>query len=249
MMMGVSTDAPDEALLALPAGPPHSRARARAVAAGRLAVRLAFDLLVIDAAVESWLAGSPLRVIVAVGALVYFLLTAYVVSKGGRVGGRGWLMDPLAGAVVYLGFVVAASWTKEGLAYGLTVIRHPAPAVLSGTMLALVAAAALRLAGPGGSRSWWVRGATILVCGYASAAFAMAMPAGAPFAELITGHGFWLRLPWWGQGPWIGAFLVLPAAFLRELGASIARLQTVPYLRWMIVFALGCWTAFNAASF
>jgi hypothetical protein len=249
MMVDVSTDATDEAPPALPAGPPPSRARARVLAAWRFAARLAFDLLVIDAAVESWLAGSPIRTGLAAAALLYFLLTAYVVSKGGRVGGRGWLMDPMAGAVLFLGFLVACSWAKEWIAQGITVARHPAATVFAGAMLALAVMAAGRMLGPGGAKSWSIRVPVVLVCGYAAASFARGIAETTPFVDLLTGHAFWLRLPWWAQGAWLGAFVVLPVAFLRELGASIARLATVPYIRWMFVFGLGCWVAFNVASF
>jgi hypothetical protein len=250
-MVAVATDATDKAPQALPAGPspPPSPARTRALAAGRLLVRLAFDLLVIDAAVESWLAGSPIRMGLAATAALYFVLTGYVVSKGGRVGGRGWLMDPFAGAILFLGFLVACSWAKEWTATGIAVLRHGAPVVLPGAMIALVVAAACRMLLPGGTTSWTIRVVTLLVCGYATASFARGIADAAPFHDLLTGRAFWLRLPWWGQGAWLGAFVVLPVAFLRELGASIARLAAVPYLRWMLIFGLGCWVAFNVASF
>ena len=247
-MVAVTTASTDPAPLALPAGPPPSRARARVLAAGRLAVRFAFDLLVIDAAVESWLAGSPIRLGLAAVALLYFLLTAYVVSRGGRVGERGWLMDPLAGAVVFLGFLVAYSWSPAWTTNGITVARNAPPVVLPAAMIALVVAAAGRMVGPGGAKSWGLRMPLLLLCGYAVASFGRGIRDAASFVDLLTGHAFWLRLPWWGQGAWLGAFVLLPIAFLRELGASVARLATVPYLRWMLVFALGCWVAFNVAS-
>jgi hypothetical protein len=244
----VSTEPTDRAPLALPAGPTPSRSRARVLALGRLAVRFAFDLLVIDAAVESWLAGSPIRLGLAAAAILYFLLTAYVVSKGGRVGGRGWLMDPFAGAIVFLAFLVTCSWSREWLPNGVTAVRQAAPAVLAGAMAALVAAAAVRMVGPGGAKSWWLRIPALVACGYAAFSFGRGVADHAPLADLLTGRAFWLRAPWWAQGAWLGGFVVLPVAFLRELGASIARLATVPYLRWMIIFALGCWVAFNVTS-
>jgi hypothetical protein len=244
----VPTDETDQAPRARPVGPRVSRAADNARTAGRLAVRLAFDLLVIDAVVESWLAGSPIRVGLAAGAAVYFMLTAYVVSKGGRVSGRGWLMDPLTGAIVFLGFLVACSWTREWTVHGIHALRHPAPYVLPATFIALVVAAAWRMVAPGGTRSWSIRVLMLLVSGYACAAFARSIAGHAAFVDMLTGHGFWPGLPWWLQGTWIGAFLILPVAFLRELGASIARLETSPYLRWMLVFGVGCWIAFNVAS-
>jgi hypothetical protein len=203
---------------------------------------------VLDAAIESWLAGSPIRLGLAAGALLYVLLSAYVVSKGGRVGSRGWLMDPLAGAILFLGFLVACCWTAEWTSQGVTVARQPAPVVLSGAMAALAVTAAVRMAGPGGASAWWLRVPVLLACGYAAASFARGIADATPFPALLAGGAVWPRLPWWAQGTWLGAFVVLPAAFLRELGAAITRLAAAPYLRWMLVFGLGWWMAFNAAS-
>jgi hypothetical protein len=239
----VFTEPEPAAPAALP--PPPSGRLSLALA---VLVRVAFDLLVIDAAVESWLAGSPLRTGIAAAALLYLALTAYVMSKGGRVGGRGWLMDAGAGAIVFLGLAVSSSWSREWMVNGLRAVQHDTATVLAGAMLALAAAAGVRMAGPGGARSWWVRVPIVGVSGYAAASFGAAMAARAPFLALLTGHGYWPGLPWWLQGTWIGAFVLVPVALVRELLTSIARLQSVPYLRWMIIFGLGCWIAYNAAS-
>ncbi len=185
------------------------------------------------------MAGTPLHVWLAAGALVYFALTAYVLSQGGRIGGRGWLMDPAVPFIVFLGFLVACSWASDWAMRGLDALRHGTPAVISGTMLVLVLAAAIRMIAPGGARSWWIRLPFLLVSVYAAAAFAM---------PLVTGHALWAGIPRSLQGTWIGFYVVLPIAFARELGASIARLAIFPYLRWMFVFGFGCWVAFNLGS-
>jgi hypothetical protein len=215
---------------------------------GALATRLVFDLLVIDAAAETWLAASPMRLEVAAAALVYFALTAYVMSKGGRIGSRGWLMDPVVPLVVFLGFLVACSWTRDGLVQGVQALRQPTPVVLSGALAGLLFLATVRMAGPGGARSWWLRVPIVALGAYACVAFGRASAGQSPFIDLVTGHGFWLALPQGLQGTWLGAFVLLPLAFLREVGAAIARLGFFPYIRWMFVFGFGCWIVFNAAS-
>lgn len=216
--------------------------------AAALFVRLLFDLLVLDTVLETWQAGSPLRLIVGGIAVLYVVLTAYVVSKGGRIGSRGWLMDPLAPAIVVLGFLVACSWDKDGLVHGVVAIRQPTTVVISAALCALVATATARMVGPGGARSWWIRLPAVAVGGYAAVSMAQAAAARVPFLALVYGHGLPLGLPWWLQGTWIGLFVALPIAFLRELGASIVRLAVFPYLRWMFVFGFACWVVFNAAS-
>lgn len=214
---------------------------------GAVAVRLAFDLLVVDAAAETWLAGSPLRVPAAAVALLYFTLTIYVVSRGGRIG-RGWLMDPVVPSVVFLALLVASSWTKDGLVHGVVALRQPTPVVFSGVMSILLALAAIRMVAPGGARSWWIRLSMLAVSAYACASFGHAAAAGTPFIDLLTGHGYWPGAPWWLQGTWIGAFVLLPLAFLRELGTSIVRLAAFPYLRWMFLFGTACWVVFNVVG-
>lgn len=231
--------------LPTPTEPPASPRLRRT---GAVAVRLAGDLLVLDAIYETWRGGSPLHVWVAAGALVYFGLTAYVLANGGRVGGRGWLMDPVAPFVLFLAFLIASSWSPEGTVHGVRAAGRPTEVVLSAVMVVLVTASAVRMVAPGGARSWWLRGAWLAVCGYGAAAFGHAAMSHTAFVPLLTGHG-WPPLPWWIQGTWIGAFVVLPVAFARELGAAIARLSVFPYIRWMFVFGCACWVVFNVASF
>lgn len=215
---------------------------------GAVAVRLVLDLVVLDAVVETWQAVSPLRTVVVAIAAVYFALSLYVIAKGGRIGGRGWLMDPVAPGVVFLGSLVACSWSRDGIAYGVVALRQPAAVVLSAALCAVMAVALVRMAGPGGARAWWLRLLVVAFAGYAVASMAQAAAARLPFLLLVNGHGFPSRAPWWLQGTWLGLFVLLPVAFLRELLASIARLAVFPYLRWMLVFGLAGWVAFNAAS-
>ena len=101
------------------------------------------------------------------------------------------------------------------------------------------------VAGPAGLAALSLRIPLALVGTYATASFAHAVLVRTPFVALLDGHGVPGMLPWWLQGTWIGAFLLLPLAFFRELGAAIARLAMFPDLRWMVIFAMGCWIALN----
>jgi len=150
--------------------------------------------------------------------------------------------------VLVLAFLVGSSWTPDGLARGVVALARPTPVVMASAFGALLLAAAARMVGPGGARSWWARAGYLVIAAYAVAAFVLAVRDQTPVTAALRGGGFWQRLPWWAQGTWVGAFLLLPLAFFRELGASIARLATTPYLRWMIVFGLGCWIALNLSS-
>src|ERR1035437_3316189 len=96
-----------------------SRWRSRVRFAGALVVRLAFDALVLDAAYETWMSPSPIRVGVLAATALYFGLTLWVFTQGGRIGGPGWLTDPATPLVLLLGFMVAGTWSVAGAAGGL----------------------------------------------------------------------------------------------------------------------------------
>jgi hypothetical protein len=215
---------------------------------GILALRLALDALLIDAAYETWRSASPLRTIVVLVTAAFVLLTLWVLSQGGRIGGRGWLTDPAAPLVLLLGLLVAASGSRDGVAHGIVMLGQPANAVLAGTMVLLVALATFRLVGPAGVRTWWARLAFAALGVYAVWAVALALRHGVPFAALIGGDSAWHRVPAWLRGARVGAFVVLPVAFVREVGMAMVRLTFAGLLRWMIIFALGIWIAVNGAS-
>ena len=222
--------------------------RDRAGGLGVLSVRLALDALLIDAAWETWRSPSPLRVAVVLCTTVFIALTLWVLSQGGRIGGRGWLTDPAAPLILLLAFLIAATGSRENAARGVVMLGQPTAAVLVGSMTVLVALAAYRLAGPAGFRAWWAR---LLLAGlgvYAVSALALALRDGTALGALVTGGGEWRVLPSWLRGARLGAFAILPLALAREFGVYMVRLTFAGLLRWMIVFALGIWIAANAAS-
>jgi hypothetical protein len=222
--------------------------RARATHLGILSLRLALDALVIDAAWETWRSPSPLRTAAALATAAFVALTLWVLSQGGRVGGRGWLTDPAAPLVLLLALLVAATQSREGAAKGIVLLGQPTNVVLTGTMAALSALAALRLAGPSGFKAWWARAPLAALGLYAAGAFALGLRDGIPFASLISGGGEWRVLPEWLRGARLGAFVVLPLAFAREFGVAMVRLTLAGVLRWLILFALGIWIAVNVAG-
>ncbi len=252
MMMGdIMRDAElvpfdDDAPAPAPAPPPPT-GRQRAMRIGGVLLRLVLDAAVIDAAYETWLSPSPLRQAVAGVVGLYFGLTVYVMSKGGRFGGRGWLMAPAAPLVLLLGLLGAAVQTKEGAAAGLLMLRQPATVVLAGASLLVVVLAVWRLAGPSGFRPWWAKIPIVLVGAYAASAFVFAIRARTPYVALMAGDSFWRPLPAALRGAAIGGFVLPPAGLLREFGHSMVRLTVRGLLPWMLVFALGTWLAASAA--
>jgi hypothetical protein len=222
--------------------------RDRAGRIGVLSLRLALDALLIDAAWETWRSTSPLRTVVALGTAAFIALTLWVVSQGGRVGGRGWLTDPAAPLILLLAFLVAATGSRDGAARGVTMLGQPTSMVLVGAMTVLAALAAFRLAGPAGFKAWWAR---VLLAGlgiYAVVAFVLAARDGTALATLVTGGGEWRVLPPWLRGARLGVFVLLPLAVLREFGVYMVRLTFAGLLRWIVIFGLGIWIAVNLAN-
>jgi hypothetical protein len=221
---------------------------ARVARLGILLISLAGDALLIDAAYETWRSGSPLRAIVALAVVAFATLTLWVLSQGGRIGGRGWLTDPAAPYVLLLGLLVFVAGSREDIAHGVVLLGQRTDTVLVGTVLLLVAFAVLRFAGPGGVRSWWLRLAFVAAGGYAAWSLATSLDAHTPFLAVLGGDCPWRAVPARLRGASIGAFVVLPLAFAREFGVAMAKLTLSGLLRWILVFALGIWLAVRAAG-
>jgi hypothetical protein len=221
---------------------------ARAAQLSALLIRLAGDALLIDAAYETWRSGSPVRTIVALAVAAFLALTLWVLSQGGRIGGRGWLTDPAAPFIALLGLLVVVAGSPDDIAHGVVVLGQRTDTVLVGTFLVLVALAVLRFAGPGGLRTWSLRIAFAAVGGYAVWSLALALAAHTTFLAVIGGDCAWRAAPVRLRGATVGAFVLLPLAFAREFGVAMVKLTLAGLLRWMFVFALGIWIAVRAAG-
>ncbi len=213
-----------------------------------IAIRLVLDAALLDAAWETWRSPSPLRTAVAVTAALYVVLSIYVLSQGGRIGQRGWLTDPAAPLVLLLGFLVAASWSPEGLAGGLVMLRQPTPVVLTGASLLVMLVAAWRLVRPGGVRAWWARVGVLVLTAYSCAACVWAIHLHTPYAALLRGDSLWRWLPVALRGAPLGVFLLPVLAFAREFATWMVRLSLRGLFRWMVIFAVGTWMALNAVG-
>jgi hypothetical protein len=234
-----------------PAVPTEAPARGRfaafAAGAGIFLVRLAGDALLVDAAWETWRGGAPERAVVALVVAAFVLLTLWVLSQGGRIGGRGWLTDPAAPYIVFLGLLVYFAGSRDTVAHGLLALGRRTDALLAASLLALVALGLWRFSGPGGVRSTWLRLVVAALGVYAAWSLGMAVAAGTGLAAVVAGDSAWRGAPIWLRGGQVGAFVVLPLAWFHEFADAMTRLTLAGLLRWLIVFALGVGMAARVA--
>lgn len=213
-----------------------------------LAVRLAGDALLIDVAYETWRSGSPMRWVVVAAVAAFALLTLWVLSQGGRIGGRGWLTDPAAPYILFLGLFIAATGSRVDIAHGPVAVGQPTDVAVVGTLLLLVVLAVLRFSGPGGVRTWPLRAGFVAVGAYAAWSLALALMARTGAVAVLAGDSAWRTAPPWLRGGQVGGFVVLPLAFVHEFADAMRRLTLVGLFRWMVIFALGSWLAFRVAG-
>jgi hypothetical protein len=216
--------------------------------AGLLISRLLLDLLLIDAAVETWLAGSPFRWAIVGAAALYFALSIWAVVQGSKLAAPGLVTQTPAAFYILLGFLAGTTSWPEGFERGARLLRQPTAVVLAGATLAVVCLAVYRLAMPKGT--WfWIRIAVLTLGLYASAAIVLGILGRTPYATMMQGQSEWKALPYWLRGACIGGLVLVPLGFVRELFTSMARVALTGHLRWMLVFGLGTWLAYNGISF
>jgi hypothetical protein len=212
---------------------------------GLLLARLLMDAALIDAGVETWLAGSPVRLWVAAPIALYVVFTLWTLKQGSRLAAPGIVTQTPAAFYLFLGILVAVTQERAGLAAGVVMFRRSMPVILTATALVVTVLATLRMAIVRG-RAPWFRIVILALGAYAAAALWLGVVRGTPLPDLLHGHSEWHRVPYWLQGAFLGAAVLTPLAFARELIVSMRVLELGGHLRWMVVFFLGAWIVFNA---
>jgi len=212
---------------------------------GLLLARLLLDAALIDAGIETWLSGSPARLWVAAPIALYVLLSLWALRQGARLAAPGIVTQTPAAFYLFLAILVALTQERAGLAVGVVMLKQSMPVILTSTALVITVLATLRMATPRGL-AMWVRLIVLALGAYAVAALALGLMRGTPLPELLHGHSEWRRAPYWLQGAYLGAVVLAPLAFARELIVSMRVIALRGYLRWMVVFFLGAWIAINA---
>lgn len=207
---------------AKPSNETASKPGTRLSMAGSALLSVVLVLLLIDAAVETFLAGASVRWIV-VGTVAAYLVLSVLLRGKLTFGASAW-----GSLFILLILLAATAWWPGGMSAGVVLLRQP-----TSTVLAAVTAAAVSYA------CWTVlrlrflpRAGNALIglfAVYAVAAFVDGIRNGVPYAALLSGRSIWDRAPFWLQGAFIGAVVIVPVGLLAQLavGAGILRERRV----------------------
>ncbi|MBK5298401.1 MAG: hypothetical protein JJE40_14705 [Vicinamibacteria bacterium] len=208
---------------------PVSNASGEAAPAPRPLVGLipaiAGGALLIDAAIETFRSGSPVRWWVVAAAACYLGATAAAWRR--PIGWRGRLAAVL---LVLLALVAGTAWLPGGLGRGLRMLGQPTPTIVAALVAIGVALAGYELVGWKGL-PLAARAVIGVLATYGASAFTAGALAGTPLDALFSGASLWQRLPRLLQGAWVGGLLLLPLglawalvhATLRRPAATSAR--------------------------
>jgi hypothetical protein len=194
-----------------------------------MAASVILVLLLLDLAVETFIAGSPLLIAVAavgIGALALLALTWT------RVGPTTRLVIPLLGLVGLITWAVLrlGSWADPALR--LATLTLPRIAVAF-AILGTVAAAALMFGVSLIRRAWYIGALLALVALYALVPLGRGMLAGASLAQVLAGGYDWPRLPAWLQGGFLATQVVLPIGLIAGLAGLVASFVNHTRATWV----------------
>ncbi len=207
--------------------------------------------LIVDIAVETFVSGSPVRVVVGAVAGSYLGIAAAL--RLSAVSGQRrwqWAWQPSASLIVVLGLISLSTWLPGGLTDGVVVLGQPTAIVLSAVTIAAIALGGfvlLRLP----SLPWWARGVLSLLAIYGIGSFGYGMVLGISYPGLLQGDGQ-PQLPFWIQGAFAGALIVIPVAIIGALLSTLSQLQSPESkptrFRQAIALALSLLMAVSGAS-
>jgi prenyltransferase/squalene oxidase-like repeat protein len=176
-------------------------------------------LILLDAAVETFLSRSALSPIVAIAVTVFLGLSGLLWTR------IRWNTRAVLPFLFILVLFSATAWMPGGLDHGIVMMRQPTSVVMTAITGVAVVVSGISLAvltGP-----WWVRAFVATVAAYAGTGFGLALilhPSA--YTALFHGHSFWSRAPFWLQAPYVGLALLLFSVVADLRRAVINKIQT-----------------------
>jgi hypothetical protein len=188
---------------------------------GAAALAILFYALLVDATVETFLSGSPVRWWTTVTIAGYAALTIAIWRAWPSAWARfDWGRRATASLFLVLGLLAVSAWLPGGLSDGVTLLRQPMSTVLS-----LVTAFAIALAAFNiirfGFVPLWPRLMSGLLAAYGVTAFVIGIKTGASYSSLFHGLSVWSWLPFWLQGAFVGALVVVPAGLIARVARTL----------------------------
>lgn len=203
-------------------------------ALGIVVLSILLYMLLLDAAVETFVSDSPVKWWVVGAVATYLGLSGLLWRRS------GWGTKAALSLFVLLGLFVFAAWWPEGLTRGVVLVRQP-----TSTVLSAVTALAILLAGIGLMRlkfiPIWGGVAIALLALYGVAAFGMGVKMEIPYPDLFRGRSFWEWLPFWLRGVFAGTFIV-SAAIVVQLIYGLLKVRGQELRTWgvqMLALSLG----------
>jgi hypothetical protein len=211
---------------------------------GGAALTLLLDLLLADAAAETYASGSLVRWWVVAPVALYLATTAWLVLQGVPFGrGPGWFTLPATPLAVALAVLAVSANSRDGMTHGMRLVQQPTSTLLAGATVLVVLLAAFCFMRPPGARWWW-RVIVAAIAAYSVVALGLAVVSGTPYFDLLQqGRGFWQRLPYWLHGAFLGGLVMVPMALVWEIGLALARLVIKGRMALILLLALGLWIA------
>jgi len=208
-----------------------------------IAALLLYGLL-IDAAVETYQSGSSIRLWVAVPVALYVSSTLWLLQQH-RSSRPGSIASIWLSSFLFLALLSITATMPDGLRQGMRVATLSTSTVLSVTTIGVIALALVSLT-VGSPLPIAGRIAVALAGCYGLVAFGTGIAWQRSYLQLLQGGSIWERLPYWLQGAFVGALVVVPLAFVLEVGVALARVKVRGRIHRIIAFALGFVMAYAA---
>lgn len=206
-------------------------------------------LALLDAAVETFWNGSPLRWSVVPVTLAFLALSLWMWRPGGkllrRFGPGGAATTSVGGLLALL---AATAWLPGGQVDGVRLLLQQTPTVLTlaslmAVLLATLVIVQVLVSVPPRARLI-ARAVFILLCAYAVFALAVALREHTAYSALFQGDAVWSRLPSWLQGTSIGVLGLVPLAIVAQAMRLVGHLRRTQSLRVLSRQALALVLAF-----
>ncbi len=170
-------------------------------------------ILVVDAAVETFLRSTSFRWLFGLISLFYLIGTVLLWRR------MAWALRARASVIVFLGLLTLTTWLPDGVTEGVVVFGQPTSTVLTAVLiLSVIASSTILLRvrlGPS-----WLRWTVFVVAVYVLVSLFAGLIRSTLYPDLFR-VGLWPSLPLWLQGATIGAFFLIPAALVVAVVANI----------------------------